>query len=199
VSRHAGRQETSGLAFVEALTHPLRSRILGILEHEWATAAEIAEELGTPARTVRHHLRFLRERGFISVRRSRRRRNVHEYSFEGTTFGYVDDDLYATLSSAERRAVTNHYLRVLSRGVNRFAASGTTYDTHFPFTVRVRLATDEQGWTELTEILSSTLERILRVKRESGERLEGTEDGTVAEIGVLAFEVPLTNGDLPDD
>jgi len=185
------RQKTSGRAFVDAVGHPLRSRIIAIIEHEWASAARIATELGTPTRTVRYHLRFLRERGFISVRQAERRRNVHEYSFEGTTFGYVDDELYASLSLAERRATTHHYLRALWRGVDRFVAAGNAYDTHFPVTVRVRLAVDEQAWGELTEILSSALEQILAVKRESAARLGGrAEEGSDAEVGLLAFEAP---------
>jgi DNA-binding transcriptional ArsR family regulator len=180
------------------LAHPLRSRFFAILEHEWASAAEIAAEVGAPVRTVRHHLAFLRERGFVSVRRSRRRRNVNEYTFEGTTFGYVDDELYAGLRPAERRVLTNHYLRVISRGVNRFAAAGTTYDTHFPFTVRVRIAADEQAWAEVAEILGAALEDLLRVKQEAGERLEGRgEDGEEAEIGLLAFEAPPGRGAEP--
>jgi DNA-binding transcriptional ArsR family regulator len=183
--------ETSGAGFVEALAHPLRSRIFLILAHEPASAAEIARELDTPVRTVRHHLAFLRKRGYVSVRRSRRRRNVNEYSFESASFGYIDDRLYASLRPAERRALTNHYLRVIWLGVDRFAAAGTTYDTHFPFTVRVRLAVDEAAWAELEEILGAALEEVLRVKREAGGRLAGREaEGSEAEVDLLAFEAP---------
>ncbi|MBS1675993.1 MAG: helix-turn-helix domain-containing protein [Actinobacteria bacterium] len=195
MSEDPDRHETSGRGFLEAVRHPIRSRVIVILEHEWASAAAIAAELGEPTRTVRYHLRFLRERGFVSVRRAEARRNVHEYSFAGTAFGYVDDELYATLTPAERRLLTNHYLRVISRGVNRFVGSGTTYDRHFPLTARVSLALDERGWGELIEICSSALEQIVAVKREARQRLLGNgEDGIDAEVGLLAFEAPREDG-----
>jgi DNA-binding transcriptional ArsR family regulator len=194
------REEASGRTFLEAITHPMRSRIMAILAYEWASAAELAAELGAPARTVRYHLRFLRERGHVSVRKTLPRRNFYEYSFADSAHGFVGDDLYASFSPAERRTFINHCLRVLSLGVTRFAAAGTTYDTHFPLTVRVRVEADEQGWQELIEILSSALEQITRVKREAGERLRaGEEDGFEADIGLLAFEAPTDEGQTPND
>jgi DNA-binding transcriptional ArsR family regulator len=200
VSDGPAREKAFGLTFLEAVKHPMRSRIMALLAHDWARAAELAAELGAPARTVRHHLRFLRERDLVSVRKARPRRNFYEYSFSDNTHGYVGDDLYGSFSPAERRALINHYLRVLSLGVTRFAAAGTTYDDHFPLTVRVRVDVDEQGWQELIEILSSALEQITRVKREAGERRRvGAEDGFEAELGLLAFEVPTDEAPAPAD
>lgn len=183
--------ETSGRAFVEALSHPLRARILALLEHDWASAAEIAAELDVPARTVRHHLRDLRGRGFVSVRRAERRRNVHEYRFASTTVGLVDNAVFAELSPAERRRATNQNLRLLSAGVNRFVAADSTYDEHFPFTARVRLAADEEAWREVLAVLDSMLAQIVAIKGRAAERLAaGGEEGFEAEVGVLGFEAP---------
>jgi DNA-binding transcriptional ArsR family regulator len=176
---------------VEVLAHPLRARILTILAHDWASASELAAELGAPPRTVRHHLHLLRERGFVSVRSAERRRNVDEYRFSSSTFGAVDEELFTELSPAERRAVINHTLRLISGGVNRFVAAASTYDEHFPVSSRVRLAADAQAWGELLAVLDSALDQIVAIKARAAERLAaGGEEGFEGEVGLLAFEAP---------
>lgn len=185
------RDETSGKAFVKAISHPLRSKLILTLSTKRATAAELAEETGAPVRTVRHHLRYLSERGFVTITREAAKRNVQCYSFEETTYGEVADDLYRELTPAERRNVTNFYLGLIARGIGRFVTEGTTYDVHFPVTVRNRIVLDEEGWAELYEILVPAFERILDLKSRSRERLlDRGEEGWEAEVVLLALESP---------
>jgi DNA-binding transcriptional ArsR family regulator len=187
---HPSREETSGRAFVEAIAHPLRSKLIVILSAGSATSAELATEIGAPVRTVRHHLRYLSERGFVSVAREETRRNVLRYSFEETTFGEVDDELYAELTPAERRNVTNLYLRAIARAMSRFVAAAA-YDVHFPVTIRMNLALDEEGWRELREIMVSALDRLLELKGRTGERLPaGRGEGFDVEVALLALQTP---------
>lgn len=185
------RDQTSGEAFVRAIAHPIRSKILVILEHDPATAAELAAEIEEPVRTVRYHLHFLRDRGFIGVQRIRPRRNTYEYSFRGAAFGYVEDELYGRMTPVERRAVTEYYLRVLTRGVGRFVAAGNTYDSHHPYTVRVPLMLDDQGWQALTSTCISLVEQIVALDRDAKSRLAAGEDGSEVEVGVVALDMTL--------
>lgn len=185
------REKTSGHAFVEAISHPLRTKIVVILEHEPATVAELAAEIGVPARTIRYHLAILRKGGFVSAARRTSRRNVHEYSFLGSTFGLVDGETYEELSPRQRRLLTNEYLRVIARGITRFVAAGATYDDHFPATLRVRLAVDEEGWRRLEEICICASEQVIGLKEECAERLEARgEVGVEAEFDIVALEIP---------
>jgi DNA-binding transcriptional ArsR family regulator len=185
------REATSGKAFLEAISHPLRSRILVMLEGGPAGSAEIATELGVPARSVRHQLQILRTAGFVVARRAAKRRNTYEYSFARAAFGYLDDELYAELSPAERRAAINHYLRLMARSMARFVAAGSTYDSHFPFVSRITLALDEEGWRELIAICSTALEQLVGLKGRAAERLGGGDGaGFEGEVSLLAVEVP---------
>jgi DNA-binding transcriptional ArsR family regulator len=185
------RERTSGRAFVKAISHPVRTKIVVILEHEPATVAELAAEIGVPARTVRHHVAILRKGGFVTAARSASRRNVLEYSFRGTTFGQVDEETYEELSPAERRTVTNSYLRAIARGVTRFVAAGSTYDEHFPVTLRARLAVDEEGWRALEEIAATAMEQVVELKGECARRLAARgESGIEAEFAIVGLETP---------
>lgn len=191
------REETSGEAYLKMLANPVRAKIMLILEHgRPGTAAELAAEIGAPLRTVRYHLGVLRKGGFVAVERRTARRNVYEYSFLETTFGEVDVATYAALSPAERRALTNHYLQVIARGVTRFVAAGTTYDEHFPLTWRLKIPLDEEGWVRLHAILFSAIDAAMELQREYVSRLEAGEALTSeAEIDFIALEVPRAGDD----
>jgi len=69
---------------VMALSHPLRTTILGLLHERAATVSELALALGRPKSTVAHHVKVLREAGLVQVVRTRRVRAIEE-RFYGRT------------------------------------------------------------------------------------------------------------------
>jgi len=69
---------------VKAISHPLRTTILGLLHERAATVTELAVALGRPKSTVAHHVKVLTEAGLLQVVRSRRVRAVEE-RFYGRT------------------------------------------------------------------------------------------------------------------
>src|SRR3954452_15496801 len=68
----------------KAISHPLRTTILGLLHERAATASELAVALGRPKSTVAHHVKVLAETGLVRVVRSRRVRAIDE-RFYGRT------------------------------------------------------------------------------------------------------------------
>jgi DNA-binding transcriptional ArsR family regulator len=69
---------------VKALSHPVRTTILGLLHERAATVGELATALGRPKSTVAHHVKVLREAGLVQVVRTRRVRAIEE-RFYGRT------------------------------------------------------------------------------------------------------------------
>jgi DNA-binding transcriptional ArsR family regulator len=69
---------------VRAISHPLRTTILGLLHERAATVSELAVALGRPKSTVAHHVKVLREAGLVQVVRTRRVRAIEE-RFYGRT------------------------------------------------------------------------------------------------------------------
>jgi DNA-binding transcriptional ArsR family regulator len=69
---------------VKAISHPLRTAILGLLHERAATVNELAVALGRPKSTVAHHVKVLREAGLLQVVRTRRVRAIDE-RFYGRT------------------------------------------------------------------------------------------------------------------
>ncbi len=71
-------------AQVQALGHPIRNTILGLLHERAATVTELATALGRPKSTVAHHVKVLTEAGLLRVVRTRRVRAIEE-RFYGRT------------------------------------------------------------------------------------------------------------------
>jgi DNA-binding transcriptional ArsR family regulator len=69
---------------VKALSHPLRTTILGLLHERAATVTELALAVKRPKSTVAHHVKGLAEAGLLQVVRTRRVRAIEE-RFYGRT------------------------------------------------------------------------------------------------------------------
>ena len=69
---------------VKAISHPLRTTILGLLHERAATVTELAVALERPKSTVAHHVKVLVEAGLVQVVRTRRVRAIEE-RFYGRT------------------------------------------------------------------------------------------------------------------
>ena len=71
-------------AQVKAISHPLRTTILGLLHERAATVGELAVALERHKSTVAHHVRVLSQAGLVQVVKTRRVRAIEE-RFYGRT------------------------------------------------------------------------------------------------------------------
>ena len=69
---------------VRAISHPLRTSIIGLLHERAATVKELADAIERPKSTVAHHVKVLAEAGLVRVVRTRRVRAIEE-RFYGRT------------------------------------------------------------------------------------------------------------------
>ena len=65
-------------AQVKAISHPLRTAILGLLHERAGTVTELAAALERPKSTVAHHVKVLVDAGLVRVVRTRRVRAIEE-------------------------------------------------------------------------------------------------------------------------
>jgi DNA-binding transcriptional ArsR family regulator len=69
---------------VKAISHPLRTTILGLLHERAATVTELSVAVERPKSTVAYHVKVLSEAGLVQVVRTRRVRAIEE-RFYGRT------------------------------------------------------------------------------------------------------------------
>lgn len=80
----AESMELTSPAQVRAISHPLRTTILGLLHERAASVTEVATAVGRPKSTVAYHIKQLEQAGLVRVTRTRRVRAIEERYFGRT-------------------------------------------------------------------------------------------------------------------
>ena len=173
---------------VKALAHPLRQRILEVLNRRVSSPRDIAEELGAKLGDVGYHVRMLRDYGAIELVRTERRRGAVKHFYRATTRAMLDDAQWARVPLSVRRSIVGDVLDRIGQDVTRAAnAQGFDRDdVHVSFTP---LDLDDQGYRDVVALVNDTLDRALGIQAEVVQRrVDGTAgDETRTELVLLHF------------
>jgi DNA-binding transcriptional ArsR family regulator len=184
---------------VRAIAHPLRARILGILQERRASPKELAAELGLPLANVAYHVRILSDLKLIRLVKKTPRRGAIEHHYEAIGEAYVNDSAWGATPPIVRDKLLAAALEEISRSVNDSATTGG-FDRSDVHLTRTRLVLDEQAWRELGEDLMRVLRRADELQRESAERLKANdhEGEHRANLVMMLFEGGPTVPSTPE-
>lgn len=183
-------QDIDDPRLVKALAHPIRVRILGILEHRTATPKELAAELGLPLENTSYHVRALKKFGFIKLERKRQVRGAVEHHYRAVARPRVTARAWEQMPESLKQAMNAANISQLSELVNRGVAQGKftrpeSQLQRMPFTV------DDEGFREASSILSDALERIAEVEKRAQQRIRrGESDPVQVVTAVMLFDRP---------
>lgn len=176
---------------IKAVGHPLRMRILALLNQKVASPNELAQELGEPLGSVAYHVRILLDLETIELVRETPRRGAIEHHYRALVRPWFRADDWGKLPVSARNAVTGGILEQIWVDVSSSLESETfeaRTDRHIS---RMPLVLDEQGWTETIGLLNDTLEKLVDMQAEAAERMaaNGSEDSITAEAVLIGFEM----------
>lgn len=174
--QHGAQQWGDGLRVIRAaLHHPTRWALLIALVDGRASAKELADSLGLPATTVRHHLRGLQRDGAVEVVERRTRRNLVEHFYMPVGDLGVDEEEHGQLSDREQKRLTFFILRTVLSEIRASLVSPQGVRFSDDIGARVPLALDEAGWLEAVEIHREAFVKIRALRRDAEERLSGSD------------------------
>lgn len=177
---------------VRALSHPLRVRILAVLGDRVLTAAHLAEELGTDARTISAHARQLEQLGFIKSSRERAR-GREGVSYRLVTGPHLTDEVWdRTPTTAKRDTVSGALAQLHNAAAAALAEGGFDRgDVHF---TRTGLDLDEEGWRAISTEMLEWLSRVDQIRDQAAARIEaGASKVTHATANLMLFETASAN------
>jgi DNA-binding transcriptional ArsR family regulator len=190
-------QDIDDPRLVKALAHPIRVRILGILEHRTATPKELAAELGLPLENTSYHVRTLKKFGFIKLERKRQVRGAVEHHYRAVARPRVNAKAWEQMPESLKQAMNTANISQLSELVNRGVAQGK-FSRPESQLQRMPYTLDEEGFREASAILSEALERISDVEKRARARVQrGESDPVQIVTAVMLFDRP-DPGPLPD-
>ena len=172
---------------VKAISHPIRHRVLVLLNERIASPNEIANEIGESLGRVSYHVRQLAEVGAIELVRTEPRRGAVEHFYRAAARAWFSDRDWARLPKTTRRGIAGQNLERIGADVLAAARSeGFDHDqTHISYTL---LDLDEAGMTAMSELLSETLDRALAIHEEAaGRRGSGEAPALATELVMLHF------------
>ena len=165
--------EASGTAdsqLIRALGNPLRLRILDLVaSHRETSPVRVARELEQPLATVSHHMRLLRDLGFVELTRTAPRRGAVEHFYRVRLLPFLDDTDWERLPVVLRRGLAAQTFRRVFAAAAEAGAAGA-FDEPGAHLDRMTLALDARGREELSRALIDLLYRAQEIQRASDAR-----------------------------
>ena len=180
---------------VKALAHPLRVRILAVLEQRTASPNQLANELDVPLGNVSYHVRMLAKIGLIKLVSKRQRRGAIEHFYKAEARPVISDDAWAQVPDLVKSAMVQAGLGSTMSYIATAAQDGgfNHADAHLS---RTTFEVDAEAWEEVSGQLADVFHRLRELSTATAERLADDphgEDRRRATVVLMLFE-----GGVPD-
>jgi DNA-binding transcriptional ArsR family regulator len=174
--------------YVKALAHPLRIRILALLEERDASPVQLAQLLDATLGTVAYHIRTLEQLGLIKMVATHQRRGATEHVYAAREHPRVTDEAWASTSPLAKQVVLAAALAQVGAYATRSANAGG-FDRSDAHLTRTALKLDEKGWSAMANATKRWLEQIQKIEGETGRRVERTGEPVFdAGVVIMLFE-----------
>ena len=178
----------------KALSHPMRARILAILNERTASPNEIAETIHERLPNVSYHVRALVDLDCIELVDTAQRRGAIEHYYRALVRPFFSDRDWKRLPKSGRQSISDSALQIIWEDVSDAIKAGTfeartdRHLSHSPMTL------DGEGWHELVKLLAGVLAEAEKIESRSAGRLKKSgEEGIPTRLVAMQFESP------PDD
>jgi DNA-binding transcriptional ArsR family regulator len=183
---------------VRALGHPLRVKILEVVQLRKASPSELTELLQAPLGNVAYHVRVLEKCGCIEQVATARRRGAVEHYFRARPRSYIGHQDWRKVPKSLRDAVTGASLGTFFDKAADALEAGTM-DARDDTTLNwMPMAVDQTGWAEVAAVFEAVTNRLEAIHELCRRRMEQNgEESTSLVVGMAAFE-PAPNGFVPE-
>ena len=151
---------------VKALAHPLRVRILSILDQRVASPSELAQEIGAPLGNVSYHVRILASLGLARLVKETPRRGSVEHHYTAVARPHITNEAWAAVPDIVKRAMVGATLQQAGAYVNAAAQEGG-FDRAEAHISRTPVRVDKEGWERLSKEIDVFLAKVAEIEEGS--------------------------------
>jgi DNA-binding transcriptional ArsR family regulator len=176
--------------YVKAMSHPLRVRILAMLDERKASPNQLAGWLGASLGTVAYHVRTLEQLGLIELVDETRVRGAVEHHYRARARPNVTADGWAQAPPIAKQAAVGSSLDVIAEYARVSAAAGG-FDRADAQLRRTLLKLDARGFTQLSKAIDKLVEQAEKIEASAAERIAKdphADDIVEAGLGVMLFD-----------
>ena len=171
---------------VKALAHPLRIRMLTVLNQRVTSPSELAGELDEPIGNVSYHMRTLADLGMVELVRTEPRRGAVEHYYRAIERPHLSSQDWSTLPASVRRSFSDTTGRQVLDDFTA-AAKGGGFEREGARLDRLTLKLDQKGWDELGKLFDDVSQRVEKIAAKAKDR-KGDGDVTSATAVLMLFE-----------
>ena len=175
--------------YVKAMSHPLRVRILAMLDERKASPNQLAGWLGASLGTVAYHVRTLEQLGLIELVDETRVRGAVEHHYRARARPNVTAEGWAQAPPIAKQAAVGSSLDVIAEYARASAAAGG-FDRDDAQLRRALVKLDARGFTALSKAVDKLLEQAEKIEAQAAERIAKdphADDIVEAGLGVMLF------------
>ena len=187
--------------YVKALSHPLRVRILALLDERTASPVELAGWLGATLGSVAYHVRTLERMGLIELIRESRVRGAVEHHYRAKERPSVSDEAWAAAPPIAKQAAVSASLETIGAYARAASAAGG-FDHGNSHLTRTALRLDARGFNDLSRACLRLLAQVDRIEEAAKERTaRNPHAGETKDIALvmMLFEAARLTAEHPDD
>jgi DNA-binding transcriptional ArsR family regulator len=173
----------------KALAHPLRVQLLAALNEGVASPNELAKRLDEPLTNVSYHVRMLHDLGTIELVETEPRRGALEHYYRAVVRPFFGDRDWKRLPKNARGSISDAVLQLVWDDAAEAIKSGLFDERDTRHLSRSVLAVDEQGWEEMNDLLSETLDRAMQIQADSASRAS-KDDGATFSVNLVMMTHP---------
>lgn len=185
--------------YAKALAHPLRVRILAMLDERDSSPVQLAEHLDATLGTVAYHVRTLERLGLIEMVATHQRRGATEHVYAARERPGFSHRAWSNTDPQTKHVMIASALSQVGEYATQSAAAGG-FDHDEASVSRHALAVDAEGFGELAEATRRWQEEIGRIERAAADRLSANGENPIdAGVVLLMFEATPFSGTQPSD
>lgn len=184
------REPSIDARIARALNHPLRVRILAVLNERPASPKELSDILGEELSNVSYHTRELHKLDCVEVAKREQVRGAMKTVYRGTTRMMLDDETWERLSKETRGGISIAAVgEVIERASSAIEAN--TFDNRTDrHVITLKMDVDQQGWSDVSSIVLDAHRRLEDVEVESANRTTDPGDRVRVTVSLLSYESP---------
>lgn len=184
-----------------ALRHPLRVRILEVLNEGPRSPSQFVEEGLIPKEhyssyqqalsLASYHFRELQKEGCLEVIESIPRRGAVEHVYRGLARVYFDDEEFEGMPRETRRKLSRISLQAMIARADRAIREDTFDERTDRHLTWMPMQLDERGWEEVVDTLATTFNELTQIRHDARDRIAASGEKVVpATVAILGFESP---------
>lgn len=193
------KKENVEQTVAKAFAHPLRVQILIILNERVASPNLLSQELDRSLNLVAYHVRVLEKYDCIELVDTKQRRGATEHFYRATRRQFLSDSEWARMPESLRPGLSGAMLKSVFDDIEEASRTGTLDELEDRHLSRTPMVVDKQGWTDVSNLLRDTLDRVFAIQAEASERLAaGEEQGMLSKVEIMHFKSPEPSDDADD-